>query len=195
MSETNRVAGKPARRLLVALQDFVMVNLGLVILSGERATPYALLRTTGLTDDASFPHIAEAAALAGPRPAIGESQLDSGKVARVCQPHIDAHQAILAEPCNGALGQDKMGRRTALPAEVDLRVGIDLVVPAISLRRAFDIHLRRMKVAPARSGLAAERAVALVDVVGLLVDLNVDLAAKAGKLDHPQLVAWTTPAR
>jgi hypothetical protein len=75
-----------------------------------------------------------------------------------------------------------MDRRATLPADVDLRVGIGLVVPTMALRRAFDIDFRGIKVAPSGAGLAAKRAVALVDVVRLLVDLTVELAAKTGSL-------------
>ena len=90
-------------------------------------------------------------------------------------------------PCfaDGALGQDEVGRHTAIRAEPDQRVRIVLVLPAISLRRSLDAHLGRMKIAPAGARLAAERAVALVDIVRLLRGLDADPAAEAGEVQHP----------
>ena len=76
-------------------------------------------------DDAGFSDIAEPAN-AGPSLPVGVTNFDARQIALVCQPHIDAHQRV-SEPRNSAFGQDEMGRRTALGAEMNFRVRVVLI--------------------------------------------------------------------
>ena len=84
-----------------------------------------------------------------------------------------------------AFGQREMGGAAAGRAEADVRVRVLLVRPAITRSRARDAHLHRMKIGPARAPLAAERAIALVDMVRALGELEVDPAAMAVEFEHP----------
>jgi hypothetical protein len=116
-----------------------------------------------LADDASLAHILKFAR-ARPGSPVGIAQFNSGKVALVRQPHVDADQ-VLPEPRDGLCRQGKCVVRPARAAEMDRATGLSLsfrhqvpVVPANADQRRFEI-------APARARLAAEGAIALVDIV------------------------------
>src|SRR3569623_1206672 len=75
-----------------------------------------------------------------------------------------------------------MGGGPAVPAELDLRPRLGLVLAGVAHRHAFDGHFGRIEIAPLGARLAAQGAVAYVDVVGPLVELEANLAAVAGEL-------------
>ena len=99
----------------------------------------------------------------------------------------------VVELAAGGLGQDEMGRRAALGAEMDFRVGVVLVRSAISSCGAVDAHFRRMKISPASAGFTAQCTVALIDVLRPRLHRDVDLTAKTGKRHRVATIARGWP--
>src|ERR1700748_31378 len=88
-----------------------------------------------------------------------------------------------------------MGRRTAICAALDFFCGVFFIFSAITLCRSLDDDVAGMKIGPAGASFAAERAIALVDEVRLLWDLDADLAAETMELQHSRVIARALPAR
>ena len=142
-------------------------------------------------DDAGFSDIAEPAN-AGPGLPVRVTDFDARQIALVCQPHVDAHQRV-SEPRNSAFGQDEMGRRTALGAEMNFRVRVVLIGSTISFCRAVDSYLRRLEISPASSRFTAQCAVAFIDVFWLPFHGDADVTAKARKRHRVITLARGSP--
>ena len=115
-------------------------------------------------------------ARAGPGLAVRIAQLDPGELALVGEAHVDAHLNV-AELRHGARRQGEVRRHAASLAEPDLRRRIVLVRPGVPLAGACDPHLRRMEIGPARTRLAAQRAIAFVNELGAVVGFGAEAAA------------------
>jgi hypothetical protein len=144
-------------------------------------------------DDARGGCIGDGAA-ARPGAAIGEAQFDAGEIALLGEAHVDA-QLDVAEFRDGAGGQDEVGGGAADGAEPDLGCGVRLVLAAVPGGCSFNADLGGVEVGPAGAGLAAERAVALVDEVGAFRRGDPNLAAEAGERQHGGVVSGVVMGR
>ena len=114
--------------------------------------------------------------MAGPAFAVRKAQLDTCPIPGIREPHIDAHHAV-PELGNRAFRQNEMRSRAAVRAEANLRVRIVLVAATISIGCALDRHVGRMEITPSGAGLAAQCAIAIVDIFRRLGERNADIAA------------------
>jgi len=131
---------------------------------------------------------------AGPGLSVGIAHFDAAQVALIRQPHIYAHERV-SELRNSTFGQDEMGGRTALGAEMNFRIRVFLVSSAISSRRTVDAHFQWGEVSPASARFAAQRAVTFIDIIRLSFHRDVDLTAKAGKRHRMTTMARGEPGR
>lgn len=131
-------------------------------------------------DHAGSPNVSEFS-FALPILPVRITKLDPSQITLIRQAHVDAHDAV-TELHNGAFGQVEVGDRPAIGTEMYFCRWVRLVRATIPTCFSVRRDKRGIEISPAGSGLAAQRAIALVNEGRLFFGLDTNLAAMARQL-------------